>query len=75
MSITLTPDELVSITGYRRAADQLRVLHERGFWRAWRHHVAGVVLERAHFEAVSRGEDRRPDAANGGRPRLHLKAA
>lgn len=75
MPVTLPPDELIKLTGYKRPADQLRVLHARGYWRAWRDHTGRVVLERPHFEAVSRGEDRRPDTANAGRPRLHLKAA
>jgi hypothetical protein len=41
---------------------QLNVLHARGFVRAYigRH---GVILERAHYEAVSRGELQAPRRA------------
>jgi hypothetical protein len=55
LPITLTADELQSITGYRTPTRQLEVLRERGFCRAYigRH---GVVLERAHYDAVCRGE-------------------
>lgn len=56
MSITLTPDELEAITGYRLATKQLNVLHNRGFLRAYINRKGELVLERAHYEAVSRGE-------------------
>jgi len=54
-AITMTPIEIEQITGYKAPTKQLSVLHERGFVRAYvgRH---GVVLERAHYEAVCRGE-------------------
>lgn len=55
-SITLTPDELAAITGYRVATKQLQVLHRRGFTRAYIARTGAVVLERTHYEAVSRGE-------------------
>ncbi len=56
--VTLTPEEIADLTRYRRAADQLRELHARGFARAY---LRGgqVVLERPHFEAVCRGEVQR----------------
>lgn len=51
--LTLTSEELVELTGFRRAADQLRELQRRGFYRARRSAVTGrVVVERAHYEAV-----------------------
>lgn len=75
MNITLTPAELIALTGYRRSCDQLRTLHQRGFWRAWVHPTAGVIVERAHYNAVCAGTDRRPTEQPAGRPRLHLKAA
>lgn len=62
MSLTLTDDELVALTGYRRAAEQLRTLRAMGFWRARRNPLGQVVLERAHYESVCRGGDLRPDA-------------
>jgi hypothetical protein len=52
--ITLSPAELVELTGCKRPADQMRVLHERGFVRAAL--MRGfVVLERAHYEGVLAG--------------------
>lgn len=57
---TLTPSELEAITGYRRAAEQLRVLHARGYWRAYRDRLGRVVLERPHYDAVCRGQDGKP---------------
>ena len=56
--ITLSAQELRDLTRYKRAADQLRELHARGFARAYIR-AGEVVLERAHFEAVCRGEVQR----------------
>lgn len=53
-SPVLTYAELAALTGYKRAADQLRELHARGFSRAYVR-AGVVVLERPHFEAVCRG--------------------
>ncbi|QTD44584.1 DUF4224 domain-containing protein [Ottowia testudinis] len=64
--LTLSPDEIAAITGYRSSTRQLNQLHARGFVRAYIG-PRGVVLERAHYEAVCRGEyDKRPErkAAN-----------
>jgi hypothetical protein len=54
-SITLTPEELVSLTGYKQAAKQLAELHRRGFHRAHIGRTGGVVLERDHYRAVCQG--------------------
>jgi hypothetical protein len=53
-SILLSPQELAELTGYKQASKQLAELHRRGFHRAYngRH---GLVLERAHYEAVCQG--------------------
>jgi hypothetical protein len=53
----LSPREVeLAAGGYKRAADQLRELHDRGFYRAYRSKVTGeVVLERPHYDAVSAG--------------------
>jgi len=54
--LTLDAAELEEITGgYTRHADQLRVLHDRGFFRAaiLRGHL---VLERSHYDAVTRAQ-------------------
>lgn len=55
-SPTFTHAELVDLTRYERAGKQLEVLHMRGFARAYIDHTGRVVLERAHYEAVCRGE-------------------
>jgi hypothetical protein len=65
-SITLLPTEIEALTGYRNATKQLNVLHDRGFLRAFINRSGEVVLERAHYEAVSRGELHQPDQLSGG---------
>ncbi|SEL13812.1 hypothetical protein SAMN05216359_105338 [Roseateles sp. YR242] len=57
--LTLTQAELVDLTRYKRAADQLRELHTRGFSRAYLR-AGSVVLERPHFEAVCSGNSSPP---------------
>lgn len=70
-TITLTDDELHTITGYRQPAAQLRALQERGFWLARRAPLTGrVILDRAHYEAVCQGADRTADTAPRRRPQL-----
>lgn len=54
--IVLSRDELAALTGYQQATRQLHVLHTRGFFRAFICRSGDLVLERAHYEAVSRGE-------------------
>ena len=55
--ITLSAAELVDITGYAQPAKQLQALLAMGYWRARRSPTTGaVILERAHQEAVARGE-------------------
>lgn len=55
--LVLTSAELAALTGYRRPCAQLAELHRLGFHRARRSPVSGaVILERAHFEAVARGD-------------------
>jgi hypothetical protein len=67
--------------GYRRAADQLKALHARGFVRAYIPRVGKkrVILERAHHDAVVRGQfgaatlasnDPTPPAPRGNRAAL-----
>lgn len=56
MSVILSEEDIIQLTGRKQAAAQLRELHQLGFWRARRAPVTGrVILERPHFEAVSRG--------------------
>lgn len=55
--LTVPPEELQEITGYRQPAAQLRDLIAQGFWRARRSETTGaVILERAHYVAVCQGE-------------------
>jgi hypothetical protein len=52
----LSREEIKEITGYTRATKALNVLQARGFHRAFIDREGQVVLERPHFEAISRGE-------------------
>ena len=58
MSVILSPAEVVDASGgYKRPAEQLRELHRRGFYRAYRSKVTGeVILERPHYDAVASGQ-------------------
>lgn len=58
-SVVLSVGEIEELTHYKRATDQLRELHERGFSRAYVR-AGVVVLERPHFEAVCRGSIEKP---------------
>lgn len=64
--LNLSAQEVVDASGgYVRPADQLRALHQRGFSRAFRRKDAGpVILERAHYDAVVRGQYGGAPAAN-----------
>lgn len=51
-SLTLTKEEIIEATGYRRAAEQLDALHKAGIpadrrpdgsVRVWRHHLTGFA--------------------------------
>lgn len=72
MSVTLSPEEVQAASGgYKRPAEQLRELHRRGFFRAYRSKVTGeVVLERPHYDAVAAGIQ--PSTQPGSRPRLRI---
>lgn len=50
--LTLTADELRTLTGYAQPSKQLAELHRQGFHRARIGRIGGIVLERAHYEAV-----------------------
>lgn len=69
--LILTSAELMTLTGYKRAAEQLDELHRQGFARARRDRLGRVILERAHYDAVCAG------AQQPARPkvRLMVKAA
>ncbi len=69
VALTLTPDELQALTGYKQPAAQLAELHRQGYWRARRAPITGrVIVERAHYEAVAQGADLQP--ADRRAPRL-----
>lgn len=56
MSLCLTREEIAELTaGLVLARCQLKRLHARGFARA-RLERGKVILERAHYDAVCRGE-------------------
>lgn len=60
--ITLSETELRALTGgYKRPCDQLPELHRLGFYRARVSRITGrVVLERAHYDAISGGQQQAP---------------
>ncbi len=74
-SLVLQDLELVELTGYQKATKQLQVLHRRGFHRAFISRAGRVVLERAHYEAVTRGETAAPGAARKAANLSFLRAA
>lgn len=67
--ICLTDEELYRLTGCKQAAAQLAELHRQGFSRARRNRLGQVTLERAHYDAVVRGEQSAP------RPKVRLLRA
>jgi len=58
MDLILTPAELQLLTGRssKRPTSQLVELLKRGFHRAYINAGGRLVLERAHYDAVCRGE-------------------
>ena len=64
--LMLCAAEIEALTGYKRPAKQLTELHRQGFFRARMSHLGGVLLERAHYDAVCRGVIERE------RPKLNL---
>lgn len=55
MSIVLSDEEIEQVTGYKWASRQLKELLRQGFFRARMSPAGRVLVERAHFEAVSAG--------------------
>lgn len=58
--LVLSQADVEALTGYENATKQLQVLHRRGYHRAFINRLGRVVLERAHYEAVARGEAQTP---------------
>lgn len=52
----MSEDEISAITGYIQPGRQLATLKARGFERAYRDRAGRVVLERSHYDAVTRGQ-------------------
>lgn len=74
-TLNLTPAEVKEASGgYRRPADQLKALHARGFTRAFRRNdgQGPVILERAHYDAVTRGQFGQQAANEANAPRQPL---
>lgn len=72
-TLNLDAQELVDASGgYVRPADQLKALHARGFTLAFRGMHGKVVLPRAHYEAVLRGQYGGAPAANEPAERVPL---
>lgn len=56
MSILMTDQELVELTGYQWPSKQLASLKKQGFFRARINERTGsVLLERDHYQAVCAG--------------------
>lgn len=55
-NIILSQEEIEIITGYKNATKQLGVLKNRGFVRAYISRRGEVILERSHYESVTRCE-------------------
>ncbi len=52
----LTKEELHTLTGYKRPADQVAELRRQGFYRARTSPTTGsAILERAHYDAICAG--------------------
>ena len=56
MTLRLTSAEIADLTGLSQPRRQLADLREHGFVRARLGRDGQVILERAHYEAVCRGE-------------------
>jgi hypothetical protein len=74
MSIVLSTEEIEALTGYKLATMQLERLRKDGFYRA-RIGRRGVILERSHYDAVTRGEDSASPAPRKVANLSHLRPA
>jgi hypothetical protein len=67
--MTLTPQEIERITGYRRPKEQLADLKKHGFVRARMRRDGKVILEKDHYVAICRGQFALSDSeSHTGRP-------
>jgi hypothetical protein len=68
--LLLSEPELIRLTGYKRAAEQLEELKRQGFYRARRNRLGELVLERAHYDAVCAAAHPAQRQSSEGRPRV-----
>lgn len=68
--LLLTPAEITELTGRQRITEQLAELRRQGYWRTVANAAGRIVLPRAHFEAVNRGEDRQLAGQTPARPQV-----
>jgi hypothetical protein len=61
VNLTLSAEEVQSLTGYKRPGDQLAELRRQGFYRARIGRLGGVILERNHYDAVTSGNTDQPE--------------
>ena len=61
--------QIERMTGYVLPCKQLDALHQRGFVRAYRNRRGVVILEKSHYDAVTRGQFGTPSPA---RPAVNL---
>ncbi len=54
-SVILTREEIEALSGYQWPSKQLAELKRQGFYRARIGPAGGVLVERAHYEAVCVG--------------------
>ena len=74
MDLILSTEEIVALTGYKAPTMQVGELRRQGFYRA-RVGRRGVVLERSHYEAVTRGQDAAAPAPRKVANLSHLRPA
>jgi len=74
MTIVLSNEEIIQLTGYRLATMQLDRLRKDGFYRA-RMGRRGVVLERSHYLAITGGQDVAPTTQRKVANLSHLRPA
>lgn len=48
--------QIERMTGYVLPCKQIEALHARGFVRAYRNRRGVVILEKSHYDAVTRGQ-------------------
>lgn len=60
--ILVSPEQIATMTGYKQPSRQVAELRRQGFVRARLNREGVAVLERAHYDAVCRGDSKGSDA-------------